>query len=78
MSIISRLRKLEAMRPGSLVLSVEMPDGTVREMSAPEYYEAARMGAKMIRVLRGNCLDDLDLILKTIHFAINEKGEEYE
>lgn len=78
MSIISRLRKLEAMRPGSLVLSVEMPDGTVREMSAPEYYEAARMGAKMIRVLHGNSLDDLDQILKTIHFAIDEKGEEYE
>lgn len=78
MSILSRLRKLEAMRPGSLVLSVSMPDGTVREMSAPEYYEAAKTGAKMIRVLRGNSLEDLDLILQTIRFAINEKGEEYE
>lgn len=72
MSIISRLRKLEAMRPGSLVLSVYMPDGTIREMIAPEYYEAARTGANMIRVLRGDSLNDLDLILKTIHFVIGE------
>lgn len=36
------------------------------------------IGAFWKYVLHGNSLDDLDLILKTIHFAIDEKGEEYE
>lgn len=71
MSVIHRLKKLESYLPSGLILSVSMPDGTIREMSAHEYYEAAKAGASFISVLNGNNLDDLDLILKTICPGIN-------
>lgn len=70
MSITSRLSRLENMRPSRLVVLARMPDGAEREMSAREYAEAVKDGAEMIRVLRGNDLKDLDLILSTIYFAI--------
>ena len=71
MSIASRLTKLENMRPSRIVLLARMPDGTEREMSAPEYVEAVKDGADMVRVLRGNDLRDVDLILGTIHSVID-------
>lgn len=70
MSITSRLSRFENMRPSRLVVLARMPDGAEREMSAREYAEAVKDGAEMIRVLRGNDLKDLDLILSTIYFAI--------
>lgn len=70
MSITSRLSRLENMRPSRIVLLARMPDGTEREMSAPEYVEAVKDGAEFIRVLRGNDLQDVDLILSTIQSVI--------
>lgn len=69
-TITSRLSRLENMRPSRLMVLARMPDGTEREMSAREYTETVKDGAEMIRVLRGNDLKDLDLILSTIYFAI--------
>ena len=71
MSIASRLTKLENMRPSRIVLLARMPDGTEQEMSAPEYVEAVKDGAEMVRVLRGNDLRDVDLILNTIYSVID-------
>lgn len=71
MSINSRLSRLESMRPSRLVVLASMPDGSEREMSAPEYIEAVKGGADMIRVLRGNDLRDVDLILGTIYSVID-------
>ena len=70
MAIASRLTKLENMRPSRIVLLARMPDGSEREMTAPEYAEAVKDGAEMIRVLRGDCLEDVDLILGTIYSII--------
>lgn len=71
MSIASRLTKLENMRPSRIVLLARMPDGTEREMSALEYVEVVKDGADMIRVLRGNDLRDVDMILGTFPSAID-------
>ena len=71
MSIASRLTKLENMRPSRIVLLARMPDGTEREMSALEYVEVVKDGADMIRVLRGNDLRDVDLILGTFPSVID-------
>lgn len=71
MSIASRLTKLENMRPSRIVLLACMPDGTEREMSAPEYVDAVKDGADMVRVLRGNDLRDVDLILGTFPSVID-------
>lgn len=71
MSVVSRLTKLENMRPSRIVLLSRMPDGTEQEMSAPEYVEAVKDGAEMVRVLRGNDLRDVDLILDTIYSVID-------
>ena len=69
------IKQLEArakrLRPSQIVLLARMPDGTEREMSAPEYVEAVKNGADMIRVLRGNDLRDVDLILSTIFSVID-------
>ena len=73
MSIVSRLTQLENMRPSRIVLLARMPDGTEQEMSAPEYVEAVKDGAEMVRVLRGNDLRDVDLILNTIYSVIDCK-----
>lgn len=71
MSINSRLTRLEGMRPSRLVVLARMSDGTEREMTAPEYVEAVKDGADMVRVLRGNDLRDVDLILGTIYSVID-------
>ena len=70
-AIFSRLKKLEAMRPARLVVLARMPDGTEQEMTAPEYVEAARDGADFLRVVRGNDLRDVDLVLSTIYSVID-------
>lgn len=70
MSIASRLTKLESMRPSRIVLLARMPDGTEREMSAPDFIKSAKDGADFIRVMRGSDLKDVDLILSTFQSVI--------
>ena len=64
-------RRFDRLRPSRLVVLARMPDGTEQEMSAPEYVEAVKAGADMIRVLRGNDLRDAGLILSTIPSVID-------
>lgn len=63
--------RINQLRPSRIVLLARMPDGTEKEMSAPEYVEAVKDGADMVRVLRGNDLRDVDLILGTIYSVID-------
>lgn len=70
-SICARLKKLESLRPSRLVVLARMPDGTEREMSAPEYVEAVKDGADFLRVVRGCDLNDVDLVLGTIYSVID-------
>lgn len=58
------------MRPSRLVLLARMPDGREKAMTAAEYVNAVEDGTDMVRVLRGNDLRDVDLILGTIHSVI--------
>lgn len=64
-------RRFERLRPSRIMLLARMPDGTEQEMSAPEYVEAVKDGADMIRVLHGNDLRDVDLILSIIPSVID-------
>lgn len=63
--------KINRLRPSRIVLLARMPDGTEQEMSAPEYVVAAKVGADFIRVLCGNDLRDVGLILDTIPSVID-------
>lgn len=63
--------RINRLRPSRIVLLARMPDGTEKEMSASEYVEAVKDGADMVRVLRGNDLRDVDLILGTIYSVID-------
>lgn len=69
--ILSRLKRIESMQPARLVVLARMPDGTEREMTAPEYVEAVKDGADFIRVKRGNDLNDAHLILDTYPSVID-------
>ena len=55
------------LRPVQLVVLARLPDGTELEMTAPELVEA---GAEMVRVLRGNSIDDVRLVLGTVPSVI--------
>lgn len=61
-------RRIERLRPASLVVVGRMPDGTERKMSAHELVET---GAAFIRVIRGNSLEDARLVLSTIPSVID-------
>lgn len=63
--------RVNRLRPSRLVVLARMPDGTDQEMSAPEYAEAVKDGADMVRVLHGNDLRDVDPILSTIPSVID-------
>lgn len=63
--------RINRLRPSRLVVLVRMPDGSEREMSAPEYAGAVKDGADFIRVLRGTDLKDAALILSTIPSVID-------
>lgn len=71
MFITTRIKRLESMRPKRLVLLARLQDGTEQEMSAPEYTEAVRGGADFVRVISGNDLSDVRLILGTIPSVID-------
>ncbi len=68
MTIKELQRRLDRLTPTRLVVLARLPDGTVREMSAPECVEA---GADFIKVLRGNDLADVDLLLSMTPSVIN-------
>lgn len=61
-------RSVERLRPAHLIVLARLPDGSEQEMSAAECVEA---GAEFIRVLRGNDLHDLDLLLSTVRSLMN-------
>ena len=69
MSVMGRIKKLEAMRPNRLVVLVRLQDGT--EMSAPEYVEAVKHGADFVRAVRGDDLRDVRLVLGVIPSVID-------
>ncbi len=71
MFAMSRIKRLEAMRPNRLIVLVRLQDGTEREMSAPEFAEAVKHGADFVRAVRGDDLNDARLILITIHSVID-------
>ncbi len=71
MSVMGRIKKLEAMRPNRLVVLVRLQDGTEREMSAPEYVEAVKHGADFVRAVRGDDLRDVRLVLGVIPSVID-------
>ena len=58
--------RINRLRPSRLVVLARMPDGTEREMSAPEYVEA-----DFIRAVRGGDLRDAAMILSTIPSVID-------
>lgn len=60
-------RRIDRLRPVQLVVLARLPDGTELEMTAPELVEA---GAEMVRVLRGNSIDDVRLVLGTVPSVI--------
>ncbi len=63
--------RINRLRPSRLVVLARMPDGTEREMSAPEYVEAVRDGADFIRAVRGDDLRDAAMILSAIPSVID-------
>ncbi len=64
-------RRVNRLQPARLVVLARMPDGTEREMIAPEYVEAVKDGADFIRVVRGNNLGDAHMILDTYPSVID-------
>lgn len=63
--------RINRLCPSRLVVLARMPDGTEREMSAPEYVEAVRDGADFIRAVRGDDLRDAAMILSAIPSVID-------
>ena len=63
--------RLDRLRPSRLVVLARMPDGTEREMSAPEYVEAVKDGTDFIRTVRGSDLRDAAMVLSTIPSVID-------
>lgn len=60
-------RRVDRIRGSALVVLCRLPDGTEKEMSAEEFAES---GGDFIRVIRGNDLHDVDIILDTFKSAI--------
>ena len=67
MNIKELERRINKIRPQRLVVIGMLPDGTQRKMTAPELVET---GSELVRVIAGNDLSDLDLILGTLKKAI--------
>ena len=61
MSIKALERKIEKMRPQSLVVLARTQEGVEKEMGVDELIETK---SEFIRVLRGNDLSDFDALLK--------------
>lgn len=71
MNIKELERRIKKLRPVGLVVIGMLPDGTEREMTAIELVES---GAELVRVIRGNDLKDLDLILGTLKTFIEQEA----
>jgi len=72
-SVISRLEALEKRKPSDLILLVEMPDKTEKQMTVKEYLALPGNGTAVqaaFRVLQGNNLTQLDLLLDSIGGAV--------
>lgn len=67
MDIKSLERRINKLRPKRLVVIGVLPDGTQRKMTAPELVET---GSELVRVIAGNDLADVDMILGTIKSVI--------
>ncbi len=58
--ISNLMSRLERIRPAALVVLALLPDGTEREMPVAE---CVNLGAEFIKVVHGNSLSDLDILL---------------
>jgi hypothetical protein len=67
MNIKGLERRINKIRPQKLIVIGMLPDGTQRKMTAPELVET---GSELVRVIAGNDLNDLDLILSTLKKTI--------
>ena len=68
-NIIDRLKRLERLTPDRLVILANI-DGVEKECSVDEL--EANPNARFIKVLRGNCIEDVDKILNSIETIANE------
>lgn len=69
-SITTRLDKLEAAKPGTIILEVTDRDGETRRLTAKEYAESGYTWPTG-RIVSGSALSDLDLLLATVKSVID-------
>ena len=67
-SVMARIAALEKAKPGDLVLEVEH-NGILTRMTAKEYVAAGHVWPDG-RIVAGNSLDDVDLLLSTVWSCI--------
>lgn len=67
-TILSRLERLEAIQPSHLILEIVI-NGEVKRMTAKEFV-AAGYDFFSARIVAGNSLEDVDLLLSTIPSCI--------
>ena len=63
-------RQVRKLRPKRIILSVQMPGGTERRMSAPEFVKSGYDFLSEARIVGGNDMDDIRLILSTFPSVI--------
>ena len=68
-SIVERLKRLEQIAPDKLVILADF-DGVEKECSVDDLETNPK--AKFIKVLKGNCLEDVDEIINIIEAIANE------
>ena len=68
-SIVERLKRLEQIAPDKLVILADF-DGVEKECSIGDL--ETNSNAKFIKVLKGNCLEDVDEIINIIEAIANE------
>lgn len=69
-SIASRLDALEKAKPGTIILEVVDSDGQTRRLTARQYAENGFTWPDG-KIVAGNSLDDLDLLLSTVTSCIS-------
>lgn len=69
MTLKELTRRVEKLRPHSIILLVRMPDGTEQRMSAREFVESG-YDFFSARIIEGNSLDDARLLLSTVPSVI--------
>lgn len=68
-SIVERLKRLEQIAPDKLVILADF-DGVEKECSVDDL--ETNPNAKFIKVLKGNCLEDVDEIINIIEAIAKE------